>query len=43
VKSPGGDPLYGKIEVDTAEGEDYGKGVGVQEEWRNNPMHCEIT
>jgi hypothetical protein len=22
---------------------DYGKGVGVQEKWRNNPMHCEMT
>jgi hypothetical protein len=21
----------------------HGKGVGVQEKWRNNPMHCEIT
>jgi hypothetical protein len=21
----------------------YGKGVGVQEKWRNNPLHCEIT
>jgi hypothetical protein len=22
---------------------DYGKGVGVQEKWRNNPMHGEMT